>query len=101
MILQLDCELIVRYRERLWSQPAHALRYLSAPFQAAEHSYVIVDERGIVEGENRASVRGSIGVEQQLAGHAEMDDQDAAIEAQNDVLAVPADFEYFSSGESI
>ena len=51
---------------------------LSGEFDAAEHADIVIDQGGTVEVEERSGVRAGGGVDEELAGHAEVDDQGPA-----------------------
>ena len=77
--------------ERVRTQRLGALQQARAPFDASEMPDVVVNQQAFVEFENGARVRPGFGIQQQLAGHSQVNREHALIEVQHDELAMPVD----------
>src|SRR5580698_5552612 len=77
--------------ERLRTQCGDAFRQLDAVLDAPELALVVVMQNAVVEREYGMGPFGGVRVDEKLAGHAEVDYQVAAIEADGDEFAVALD----------
>ena len=91
--------------ESIGAQFTSARREIRTPFDPPEMPYVVVNQEPAVEFENCAGVGARMPVQEQLAGHAEVDGKGAVAELDHNELAVAADgFDHLSahmSGEFI
>jgi hypothetical protein len=81
-------EIFHRNVEGVRAQCPGPFRQTRAPFDTSEMSNVVIDQHSLIELEDRASVSGRLGIEQELSGHAKVNRQDAVVEFQDDKFAV-------------
>ena len=89
-LLQPGQEIVERDIECIGSQCLGSLQQARAPLNSAEVPNIVVNQQTSVEFENRARVGSGFCVEQQLAGHPEMNRKYACIQLEHDELAVAA-----------
>src|SRR5579862_5986533 len=68
-------EILERDVKGVGSQRAGPFRQTCAPLDPAEMADVVVDQESLIELKDRTGVGGRFGIEQQLAGHSEVNRQ--------------------------
>ena len=64
-------------------------------------AYIVIEQGAVVEREDGARVFAGFGVPKQLAGHAEMDIENATVEIDEDLLAATANVADDAAGERV
>ena len=76
--------------ERVGAGFGEEIRHFGVVFDAAELTDVVKDESAVVEFEDGAGIFGAFAIPEKLAGHTEVDVQNATVELHEDLLAAPA-----------
>jgi len=84
-------KIIERDVECIRPQSLRAVQQPRAPLDSPEMADVVVNQKAFVELENSARVGARLGIEQQLAGHPQMNREHALFQLQHNELAVPPD----------
>ena len=89
-LLQPRQKIVERNVQRIRPQSLRAVQQPRAPLDSPEMADVVVNQQAFVEFENSARVGSRLGIEQQLAGHPQMNRKHALFQLQHDELAMPA-----------
>src|SRR5580704_12636553 len=76
--------------QRVRTQRLRAPQQARSPLDPSEMPDIVVNQQAFIQLENGSRVRAGLGIEQQLAGHSQMNRQYAVVQLQHNELAMPS-----------